>query len=176
MVHHPGYLEFRRTYGNEGELISTRCTPLAGGVHRPCDLVSIQVYVLNQSSPTMNTRDPKLIALLFNECINNRDVARLTDLMTEDHTFIDREGKTVHSKDAMVRGWGDFFELFPKYSNTFTHIKSQDDLVAILGFAYWSEKEPYDPAIWTATIENDQVREWRILADTESNRRRFDLL
>jgi len=41
----------------------------------------------------MNSRDPKLIVLLFNECINNQDVEELTSLMTEDHTFIDRKGE-----------------------------------------------------------------------------------
>jgi len=39
----------------------------------------------------MNTRDPKLISLLFNEAIKNQDIDTLSDLMTEDHTFIDRE-------------------------------------------------------------------------------------
>jgi hypothetical protein len=76
----------------------------------------------------------------------------------------------------MVRGWSEFFRTFPKYRNTFTRIQSSDNLVVILGHAYWSEEEPYDPVIWTATIVNDLVQEWRVHADTEANRQRFNLL
>ena len=124
----------------------------------------------------MHTKDPKLIALLFNECINNQDVDGLARLMTEDHTFIDREGKVGHPRDFMVRGWGEFFRVFPKYRNTFTRVQSKDNLVCILGSAYWSEEQPFDPVIWTASIVNNLVREWRVYADTEDNRRAFNLV
>lgn len=95
--------------------------------------------------------------------------------MTADHTFIDREGKTGRTKEFMARGWREFFKMFPGYRNTFTRIESRDDLVVILGFAYWSEEQPYDPVIWTASVVNDLVREWRVYADTEANRRAFKL-
>jgi hypothetical protein len=32
----------------------------------------------------MNTRDPKLTALQFNECINHQDIDGMTSLMGED--------------------------------------------------------------------------------------------
>lgn len=124
----------------------------------------------------MKSKDPKLIALLFNECINNQDLAGLAELMTEDHTFIDREGNIGHPKEAMVRGWRDFFSMFPKYRNTFTRIQSRDNQVAILGFAYWSEDEPYDPVIWTGTIVDDRVQQWQVHTDSEANREKFGLL
>jgi predicted SnoaL-like aldol condensation-catalyzing enzyme len=124
----------------------------------------------------MNNKDPKLTALQFNECINNRDLAGLTLLMTDDHAFIDREGVVSQPKAAMVQGWKRFFEMFPEYKNTFNRIESKDNLVTILGYAYWSESRPYDPAIWTATIVDDLVQVWRIYSDTESNRKKFNLL
>jgi len=124
----------------------------------------------------MNTRDPKLIALQFNERINNHDVDGLAELMTEDHTFIDREGKSGHTKEVMVRGWMEFFRMFPKYRNTFTRIQSKDNLVFIVGSAYWSEEQPYDPVLWTAIIVEDRVQEWRVYADTEANRHAFGLV
>ena len=124
----------------------------------------------------MNSRDPKLVALLFNECINNQDLDGLGLLMTDDHTFIDREGKVGRPKATMIQGWNRFFETFPKYRNTFNRIQSKDNRVAILGFAYWSEEQPYDPVIWTGTIVNDLIQEWRVYADTEANRGQFDLL
>jgi hypothetical protein len=123
-----------------------------------------------------NSVDPKLTALQFNECINSHDLEGLAALMTEDHTFIDREGKTGRGKDVMIRGWKEFFEMFPKYRNTCTRLHSSEDRVVILGFAYWSEEQPYDPVIWEAIIANDLVQEWRVHEDTEANRQRFDFL
>jgi len=123
----------------------------------------------------LNTRDPKLIAILFNECINNQDLQGLSDLMTEDHLFVDRIGKGNQSKEAMTAGWRQFFETFPAYRNTFLRIESHDENVVILGHAYWSEKEPYDPVIWTAVIKDDRVSEWRIYDDTPANRKTFHL-
>ncbi len=124
----------------------------------------------------MNKKDPKLIALQFNECINNQDVKGLERLMTDDHIFIDRDDNVNRSKQTMIRNWVKFFEMVPGYKNTFTRVQSNDNLVVILGYAYWSEKQPYDPVIWTATIVDDLVHEWRIYADSEGNRRRFNLL
>lgn len=124
----------------------------------------------------MNTKDPKLIALQFNECINNQDLNGLARLMTDDHTFIDREGKANQSKKSMLQAWRHFFEMFPKYRNTFNRVESVDNIVVMLGHAYWSEDQVYDPAIWTATIFNGLVREWRIYPDTEANRKAFKLL
>lgn len=119
----------------------------------------------------MNTRDPKLIALQFNEYINRQDIRNLSCLMTEDHIFIDRKGAVDKGKESMTRGWIEFFKNFPDYRNTFTRVESRNDLVILIGFAYWSEKEKHDPAIWTAKIRDDLVSEWRIYEDTEENRK-----
>ncbi|MCK4251748.1 nuclear transport factor 2 family protein [candidate division WOR-3 bacterium] len=124
----------------------------------------------------MNSKDPKLTALQFNECINNQDIKGLSDLMTEDHTFIDREGKIDKPKVHMIECWISFFKEFPDYKNTFTRVESQDNLVILIGYAYWSEKNKYDPAIWTATIKNDLVAEWKIYEDTEENRKKLNII
>lgn len=124
----------------------------------------------------MKTKDPKLIALQFNECINNQDLNGLERLMTDDHAFTDRDGTVQQSKQVMIQNWKMFFEMLPDYRNTFTRVESKENLVVILGYAYWSEKQPYDPVIWTATIVDDLVREWRIYSDSEENRKLFNLL
>ena len=121
----------------------------------------------------MNNKDPKLVALQFNEYINDQDVKGLSSLMTDRHTFIDRAGKTDKGKESMIRGWIEFFDSFPSYKNTFDRVESRDNLVILIGHAYWSEQNSYDPAIWTARIENDLVAEWRIYEDTAENRKKF---
>ncbi len=123
----------------------------------------------------MNTQDPKLTALQFNEYINKHDIKGLSSLMSEDHTFIDRANKVDKGKESMTKGWIEFFASFPDYKNNFTRVESRDDLVILLGYAYWNEERKYDPAIWTAKIENDLVAEWRIYEDTGENREKLDI-
>jgi hypothetical protein len=124
----------------------------------------------------MNTKDPKLVALQFNECINHQDLDGLSRLMTGDHAFIDRDGTVVQPRKVMIDSWKQFFELFPEYKNTFTRVESTENRVVMLGHAFWSREQPHDPAIWTALIRDDLISEWRIYADTEANRKAFNLV
>ncbi len=123
----------------------------------------------------MNISDPTLIALRFNECINNQNLDGLARLMPDDHAFVDRDGSVRQPKVIMVDNWREFFRMFPDYKNTFSRVESREDYVVMLGYAYWSADEPYDPVIWKATIVDDLVREWRIYADTPENRHLFHL-
>lgn len=118
----------------------------------------------------MNTRDPKQTALMFNECINARDLEGLVALMSDDHTFIDRDDGRHEGKDRMSRGWREFFDEFPDYRNTFVRVQSREDLVVVLGYAEWKAGGEPDHVIWTATIRDDLVAAWRVLRDTEANR------
>ena len=119
-------------------------------------------------------RDPKVTALLFNECISNRDINGISDLMSEDHIFIDRHGDQYGD---MVNGWKEFFDNFPTYKNYFTRVESQDNLVILIGYAKWSkDSKEEDHAIWTAMVENDLVTEWHIYEDTEDNRKKLHIL
>ena len=124
----------------------------------------------------MNSVDPKLTALQFNEFINKQDIEGLSSLMTEEHIFVDREGKGDKGKESMTKGWRGFFNMFPEYKNTFVRIQSQDDLVVIYGYAVWKKGTDRDYVIWTAKIENDLVAEWSIYKDTEENKKKFNLL
>ena len=118
----------------------------------------------------MNARDPKLTVLLFNERINARDVEGLAALMTDDHTFADRENRVFSGRDAMTRGWARFFEELPDYRNVFDRLVSLGEVVVVTGHATWSKGGPPDPALWVAKIRGDRIAEWRILADTGENR------
>jgi ketosteroid isomerase-like protein len=108
----------------------------------------------------MNTVDPRLIALRFNEFINHHDVDGLAALMTEDHQFVDRAGATIRGKVAMTEAWRDFFKSFPDYKNTFERIELRDVLVVLHGYATWTKGGDPDHAIWTATIESDLIAKW----------------
>jgi hypothetical protein len=115
------------------------------------------------------------IVNLFNGYINNQDFDGLSSLMTENHTFIDRDGSAHGPKSHMIDGWKEFFKGFPNYRNIFEKITVSDKLVSVLGFAYWSEEYPYDPVIWTAIVNNNLISEWRVHEDTPENRTKFGL-
>jgi hypothetical protein len=124
----------------------------------------------------MNSPNPKIIALQFNETINQQNIRELASLMTEDHRFIDRAGLVVCRKGKMMNAWVRFFELFPEYRNTFTGVESNGNLVILYGYATWKNGDTPDQAIWTAMIEDSLVAEWRIFEDTEENRKNLELL
>jgi ketosteroid isomerase-like protein len=124
----------------------------------------------------MNSTDPKLTVLQFNEYINRQDINGLSNLMTDDHLFVDREGNSDKGKESMTKGWIKFFEMFPEYRNTFIRLQSQDELVVIYGYAVWNKGSEQDYVIWTVKIENDLVAEWRIYEDTEENKKRYNLI
>ena len=65
----------------------------------------------------MNKRDPKLTALLFNECINNQDIDGLVALMTEDHSLVCNGHVDTQNKDSSRAVWSTFFSMYPDYLN-----------------------------------------------------------
>ncbi len=122
----------------------------------------------------MNTKDPKLIALSYNECINNRDLKGVIALMADNHRFIDTKNR-VENREQMETSWAEFFSEYPDYRNIFHTVISRNNLVILLGHSICSEPVIDGPAIWTAKIENDLVTEWRIYLDTEESRSELEI-
>ena len=121
----------------------------------------------------MNHKDPKLTALQFNQYINDQDINGLSNLMTENHIFIDRHGDEFGD---MVNGWIEFFNNYPTYKNIFNRVESKGNLVILIGYAIWSSDSlEKDHAIWVATIKNDLVSKWQIYEDTEEIREMLKL-
>jgi ketosteroid isomerase-like protein len=126
---------------------------------------------MSESSPS----NPQRIVQAFNERINNRDLAGLTAMMTEDHTFIDSSDEVHAGKERMVAGWKDFFESYPDYRNHFDYLETRDDRVYVLGHSTCSCEPLHGPAIWTAWVVGEQIAEWRVYLDTEDNRQMLEL-
>jgi ketosteroid isomerase-like protein len=119
--------------------------------------------------------DPKYIALQFNEFINCQDINGLSNLMTEDHQFIDRADEVTKGKETMIQGWIDFFKAFPDYYNIFERVHSHGDQVILYGYGTWRIGGKPDYAIWVARIKDNLVAEWRIYEDTVENQKMFSL-
>jgi ketosteroid isomerase-like protein len=115
-------------------------------------------------------RDPLLIALLFNECINTGDLEGLTAWMTPEHVFIDARGGASRGSTVLWAAWRDYFRMYPDYRNHFSLLRSAGATVSILGCSTCSCEDLDGPALWSARIEAGKVAEWRVWLDTRGNR------
>jgi len=123
----------------------------------------------------VNHIDPKLIVLQFNQSINERNIDRLSALMSDDYVFIDSSNEVHQGKDRMVEGWAEFFNSYPDYRNHFSIVESRGNLVLIIGHSTCSFDSLDGPALWTAKVDNNLVSEWRVYLDTAENREKLEL-
>ena len=124
----------------------------------------------------MNKRDPKLTALLFNECINNRDIEGLVDLMTDDHSLICNGHVDTKDKNSSKEVWSTFFRMYPDYLNHFSKVESIDNFVVIAGKSTCSNEAKLNTsALWSARIQDDKVAEWQVYEDSPENRNKLQI-
>lgn len=121
----------------------------------------------------MNNTD---VVRAFMDAIYTHQLDRLSELMTEDHVFVDSLGHSVTGRDQMIPAWKQYFALCPDYWVTPEEILENDELVAVFGAAGGTiEAEGQLPeknrwqvrAAWLAKVRNGQVREWRVYADNK---------
>ena len=125
---------------------------------------------------------PIEIVLAFMDRINQRDPDRLSELMTEDHVFIDSLGQTMRGRATMRKGWRDYYAFCPDYWVSHEDIFQNGNIVAAFGNAggtiSMNRQLPpgnkwQTPAAWRAVVENGLVKEWRVYAD---NKPVYDIL
>ena len=113
------------------------------------------------------------------EHINRQDVERLTQGMTEDHRFVDSSGDEVVGRDPMTDGWIDYFRMCPDYIIHVSEFHQQGNRVFLMGQTTGSHldlpwrEEFQDKVIWIADVKGDRISLWKILGDTEENRRAY---
>lgn len=118
---------------------------------------------------------PKSIALAFNDCINRQDLEGLATLMTDHHVFIDAADKTISGKFRCIEAWRGFFASFPDYRNHFERVFAIGERVVLIGYSACSDPRLAGAGLWTTTIENARVAEWRVYEDTGENRKRLGI-
>ena len=120
--------------------------------------------------------------LEFLERINQRDVDKLAELMTEDHAFIDSLGQSVRGREKMRAGWRSYYVFCPDYWVSHEEIFGNGNHVAVFGSAGGTiavhgklapENRWRTPAAWLAVVEKGLVKEWRVYAD---NKPVYDIL
>jgi ketosteroid isomerase-like protein len=121
----------------------------------------------------MNSHEIKVVEA-FIAAINRRDMAELSNLMTEDHTFVDPAGRSILGRENMIAGWNGYFQMFPDYKIEIERWLADQDIVAVFGSAagtYNGKRglAPANrismPAAWRALVENGKIKLWQVYAD-----------
>ena len=128
------------------------------------------------------SHDASVVAA-FIAAINRHDIAALSDLMSEDHTFIDSLGGRVSARKEMVAGWKAYFALFPDYEILVDTTLTDNGTVAVFG----SVSGTYNgkrgliqnnriamPAAWKARVADGKVRLWQVYCDWTEGLRIID--
>ena len=110
----------------------------------------------------------------FIAAINRRNPSAISDLMTEDHTFVDSAGRIESGRENMTAGWERYFRMFPDYEIQVESMLGDKALVAVFGSASGTyngkrglvpENRIKMPAAWKAIVANGKIKLWQVYAD-----------
>jgi ketosteroid isomerase-like protein len=127
---------------------------------------------------------PAEVATAFVARINEHDLVRLTELMTDDHVFIDALGNRVVGRAAMRSGWEHYFSMVPDYWIKIDRILEDGSVVALFGTAggTYAGGSPGGQrglwevaAAWLTETRGSQLATWRVYADNLPMRRLMGL-
>jgi len=127
----------------------------------------------------MKEREAVDLTFRFVEAINRRDLAKLAELMTEDHVFVDPSGERHAARETMRQGWAEYFARYPEYMIHVHEIYLDDGVVSLVGRTTGSHlglarlDEFRGSVIWVARIRDDRLSEWHVLLDDAEVRRRW---
>jgi ketosteroid isomerase-like protein len=110
----------------------------------------------------------------FIAAINRHNPAELSNLMTDDHTFIDPAGRVMSGRENMTAGWKEYFRMFPDYEIQVEKILAEKAVVAAFG----SSSGTYNgkrglaaqnriamPAAWRVEVVEGKIKCWQVYAD-----------
>jgi len=116
----------------------------------------------------------KETVLAFVNAINDHDVDKIYNLMSDDHIFIDGSGGKHIGKTDMKEGWQNYYQMFPDYIIEITDITENDSVIGLFGYASGTyktnkklQKENFwkTTASWKATVENKKIKLWQVYCD-----------
>jgi ketosteroid isomerase-like protein len=112
------------------------------------------------------------IVLAFVKAINDHDVDKIYDLMSDDHIFIDGSGGKHVGKTGMKEGWQNYYQMFPDYSIQITDVVEDNSIIGLFGHASGSYKIINNDtnfwkttAAWKAIVENKKIIHWQVYCD-----------
>jgi len=114
------------------------------------------------------------VVAAFITAINRHDLAALADLMPEDHTFIDPQGRRVSGRKDMIEGWKAYFAMFPDYEILVDTTLTDNGTVAIFGSVSGTfngkrglipKNRIAMPAAWKAIVADGKIKLWQVYCD-----------
>jgi hypothetical protein len=117
---------------------------------------------------------PIEVAMAFVEAINSKNVDRMSNLMTDDHTFIDGDGSEYSGKEQMTTGWKEHLELIPDLTLSIFKQFAENETVVLLGWSNGTivqdgELKPENawrvPCAWRVEVESEKVAIWQLFAN-----------
>jgi ketosteroid isomerase-like protein len=121
----------------------------------------------------MNSREIKVVEA-FIGAINRHDLSELSNLMTEDHTFVDPAGRSISGRENMLAGWKGYFQMFPDYKIEVEKWLADQDVVAVFGSAAGTFNGKRGlvpanriamPAAWRGVVVDGKIKLWQVYAD-----------
>ena len=108
--------------------------------------------------------EPEIVAMQFHECINNRNIDGLSELMTDDHVFIDMANTRIEGKSNVISiAWKPFFRLFSNYRNVIEKVSVKNQTVIMHGYSVCSDERLDNlHVVWVAEVVDNKVKSWRI--------------
>lgn len=123
----------------------------------------------------MRARD---VVTNFAARINEHDPAALSELVTDDHAFVDALDSRISGRGTMRSAWEQYFELVPDYWVEIEQTFENGPHVALFGSAggTYAGASPGQgawrtPAAWLAEVRGGKVALWRVYADNLPLRR-----
>ena len=124
----------------------------------------------------MKNYGPAKVAHMFADAISHQNLDKISELMDEEHVFIDSLGMRIEGRAAMGQGWEGYFRMVPDYSITIQEILVKGPTVVMLGTAQGTysangvlkpENHWSTPTAWRALIRGSFVAEWQVSANNE---------
>jgi ketosteroid isomerase-like protein len=116
----------------------------------------------------------KAIVISFIKAINDHDVDKIVNLMSEDHIFIDARDNKLVGKKAMKEGWEGYFKLFPDYKIEVSDIIENESVIGLFGYAGATCKNLRNktninswriPVSLKAIVEKNKIKHWQVFCD-----------
>ncbi len=124
---------------------------------------------------------PVAAVLSFIDAINRGNVARLGQLMSEDHALKVFDEAPLVGRSANLDAWRGYVEAFPAYVIAPHRIAERNGRVAVVGHTTGShlrlddDTESQMTLIWTADVVDGLLRGWTLAEDTVHNRAELGL-
>jgi hypothetical protein len=116
------------------------------------------------------------VAAAFAGAISSHDIEGLSELMTDDHVFIDSDGTEVRGLHKMRKGWREYFMMVPDFSIIIEKTLSRNDTVVFLGrsegtFVQGGVLKPENhwsvPSAWRVAVRGRRVAVWQVYVNPE---------